>query len=45
MCLSRVYSALTSSITELKIGQSDGRIFLFVSGFGDESIVKFELVE
>lgn len=45
MCLSRVYSALTTPITVLKVAASEDRKFLFVGGYGDDCIVKFELVE
>ena len=41
MCLSRVYSALTTPITDLKVAACEDRKFLFVGGYGDDCIVKF----
>lgn len=40
MCLSRVYSALTTPITELKVAATESHRYLFVGSYGSECVVK-----
>lgn len=44
MCLSRIYSSHTSPIVDLKIAGNKQKKYLFVTGYTDECLVKYELV-
>ena len=43
MCLSRIYSALTSPISIIKVANQPNQAFLFVSSQIDECILKYKI--